>query len=54
MSKKTKVVKVMVVSLAVTLPSSMVDLRTHIVPVVIKKAEMRMLVIRDLKGQSSA
>ena len=50
MSKKTKVVKVMVVSLAVTLPSSMVDLSTHMVPVVMKKAEIRMLVISDLRG----
>merc|ERR1719419_2046358 len=37
----------MVVSLAVTLPSSMVDLSTHMVPVVMKKAEIRMLVISD-------
>ena len=49
MSKKTKVVKVMVVSRAVTFPSSMVDLRTHMVPVVMKNADVTMLVIRDLE-----
>jgi len=48
MSKKTKVVKVMVVSRAVTFPSSMVDLRTHMVPVVMKNADVTMLVIKDL------
>ena len=52
MSKKTKVVKVMVVSRAVTFPSSMVDLRTHMVPVVMKNADVTMLVIKDLEKVS--
>ena len=48
MSKNTKQVKVMVVSLAVILPSSRVILNTHSVPHIITKADSKIFDIRFL------
>ena len=48
MSKKTKQVKVMVVSLAVIFPSSSVILKTHKVPQMIIKADNKILTIKLL------